>query len=73
MSAPNWRDKAACLGREDMFFPDASDTVAVAKAEAICTYCPVLENCREFARKNREEFGVWAGKLRVRNRDESDA
>jgi hypothetical protein len=60
----DWRERAACLGKGDAFFPDPSDTERVAKAEAICRYCPVIENCRALARANREESGVWAGKLR---------
>lgn len=64
----DWRDDASCVGRWDLFFPEPGDTVSVAKAEAMCAFCPVIEQCRTLARANREEAGVWAGKLRVRSR-----
>jgi hypothetical protein len=60
----DWRSRAACLGRGDAFFPDPSDAERVAKAEAICRYCPALIECRAYSRELRPEAGVWAGKLR---------
>lgn len=71
---PDWRDDASCNGRDpDMFFPDPSDHVRVAKAEAICGFCPVIDQCRALARANREEFGVWAGSLRYRTTNQNGA
>ena len=60
----DWRNRAACLGKGDAFFPDPSDTERVAKAEAICRYCPVIEDCRTVARAGREKYGVWAAVMR---------
>lgn len=40
-----WRDKAACVGLFDVFFPaEASDT-ADAEAQKICDTCPVADPC----------------------------
>ena len=30
-------------------------------AKAICSQCPVLERCAEFALTTREQYGVWGG------------
>jgi WhiB family redox-sensing transcriptional regulator len=41
------------------FFP--SDGVGVQVAAAICSDCPVKEQCLEHALRNRIDHGVWGG------------
>lgn len=41
------------------FFP--SDGVGVQIARAICSDCPVKEQCLEHALVNRIDHGVWGG------------
>jgi WhiB family transcriptional regulator, redox-sensing transcriptional regulator len=43
----------------DMFFP--SDGVGVDRARKICTGCPVVTDCLEYALEQRIEHGVWGG------------
>ena len=62
--AEDWRKRAACLGKEDQFFPDPSDRYAIRAAVAICAECPVKKQCQEFARTIRVRHGIWAGSLR---------
>ncbi len=62
---PEWWNEAACLGmKPENFFideldPDYGDKIAIAKR--ICASCTVREKCYEYAKSNKEEFGVWAG------------
>ena len=61
----NWRDQANCKGQLHLFFAKKAERPQArarreAKANALCSECPVAEPCREFARSNRE-YGFWAG------------
>lgn len=56
---------AACKGQTTLFFPlpgerpEARET-RESKARALCYSCPVLLECREYAREQRE-YGFWGG------------
>ena len=60
-----WSNRAACLTSEpEVFFPignggGALDEVSAAKA--ICAACAVLSECRDYALRTRQPFGVWGG------------
>lgn len=60
-----WANRAACLGAEpEVFFPVGSGGIAasdVVAAKAICSRCPVLHDCRDYALRSRQPFGVWGG------------
>jgi WhiB family redox-sensing transcriptional regulator len=61
----DWPELAACRGLLDLFFPPAGERepsrlVREAKARAICAECPVVAECRDYARHNRE-LGFWGG------------
>jgi WhiB family transcriptional regulator, redox-sensing transcriptional regulator len=60
-----WTSDAACTGRTNLFFAPAGErpearVVREGEARAICRSCPVLLECREWARENRE-YGFWGG------------
>jgi WhiB family redox-sensing transcriptional regulator len=61
----NWSDRAACLSAEpETFFPVGTGGVAlddVSVAKAICAGCAVLAECRDYALRSRQPFGVWGG------------
>jgi WhiB family transcriptional regulator, redox-sensing transcriptional regulator len=61
----DWRSRAACLSADpDLFFPISSSGPGrdqVAKAKAICTGCPVRQECLEYALATRQIHGVWGG------------
>lgn len=50
-----WRDQAACIGEEDLFYSAEDET------KGVCATCPVLDTCRKFAMESRELYGVWGG------------
>lgn len=62
-----WQDQAACKGLDtDLFFhPDgergASRRERAAAAKAVCLSCPVLKQCRSYALRAGEPYGVWGG------------
>lgn len=64
-SQQTWMESAACRSRTGLFFapraerPQARDR-REARAKALCQSCPVLQECRWYARLNRE-YGVWGG------------
>ncbi len=59
--APAWQEQAECVhyaGRVD-FFPARGESVRDAKA--VCTICPVRNECLEFAMRLKVVHGVWGG------------
>jgi WhiB family redox-sensing transcriptional regulator len=55
-----WRQDAACRGGDlDLFFPDAGEWSHAATA--ICRTCPVIDECRAYARAHPSLHGIWAG------------
>lgn len=60
-----WTVDAACSGETALFFappgerPEAR-AVREERARAICAQCPVLSECRQWAREHRE-YGFWGG------------
>jgi len=62
-----WQRLGACRGMDsaDFFHPDGernpSRARRTARAKEICRRCPVIMECREFALRTREPFGVWGG------------
>lgn len=62
---PAWTEQAACSGmtREQsdaMFFAPPGSHPPVA-AVALCSACPVQQNCLDFANDIGAEHGVWGG------------
>jgi WhiB family redox-sensing transcriptional regulator len=60
-----WTTHAVCSGQSDVFFAPAGERpetrlLREARARAICGECPVLVQCRDWARENRE-YGFWGG------------
>ena len=57
-----WRDRAICASDPD---PDAWFGTPTdprwAYAVAVCTTCPVQENCAEFAIETDQRHGIWSG------------
>ncbi|MEU5095499.1 WhiB family transcriptional regulator [Streptomyces sp. NPDC020996] len=61
----DWRDHAACRDQDpELFFPIGSSGPALLQtqqAKAVCTRCPVQEQCLEWALENGDTLGVWGG------------
>jgi len=62
-----WQRLGSCRGMDSatFFHPDGernpSRARRTARAKEVCSRCPVIEPCREFALRTREPFGVWGG------------
>ena len=57
--------EAACQGQTRLFFASAGErpearAVREAQARTVCAGCPVLLECRDWARGQRE-YGFWGG------------
>ena len=64
-SQQNWTAHAVCTGMTELFFPPAGEreparVVREAKARLVCASCPVIADCRDYARRNHE-YGYWGG------------
>ena len=57
-----WMELGACREAGVDFYSGIPHVVEQAKA--ICRTCPVIFKCRDYARRNGEEFGVWGGEER---------
>lgn len=61
----NWGQFANCKGKMKLFFAPKAERPQArqrreAKAQKLCSSCPVQERCKEFARENHE-YGFWGG------------
>ncbi len=60
-----WMSDAICQGHTSLFFPPPGERpeareVREGKARALCHSCPVMPDCRSWARDCRE-YGFWGG------------
>ena len=53
------RQDPACQG-DDRFLSDPSESLS-ADLASICSTCPVLAQCRDYARESRIQGGFWGG------------
>ena len=57
-----WMDEGACRDlKTDAFFGDTNSPKKSAVAKAVCSACPVRQQCLDYAIRNLEMFGVWGG------------
>ena len=61
----SWSGSAACKGLSSIFFPPPAERPQArerreAQARLVCLSCEVLDDCRDYARRNRE-YGFWGG------------
>ena len=58
-----WMKQAACKGLPtDMLFFERGDGVTqTKKAMEVCSTCPVIKTCGEFAIENHIHYGFWGG------------
>lgn len=61
----DWAGRAACRGMTHIFFSPAAERPQTRarreeRARAVCLGCPVMTECREFARTHHE-YGFWGG------------
>jgi WhiB family redox-sensing transcriptional regulator len=59
-----WQLQGSCRDHSvETFFPDSvrgqAWIEAVNLAKRICRSCPVIEDCRDFAVKTQERWGIW--------------
>jgi len=59
LSIIRWKDRAACNGKQELFFSDHKQTV-VQQAKLVCGECPVRAQCLAYALENTE-IGIWGG------------
>jgi len=57
---PRWHQHAACRGVDTAtFFPSRGEPTELARA--ICSACPVIADCRDWALAQRDDHGIAAG------------
>lgn len=59
----DWRDLSTCSTVDpETFFPTGpTKKVHLERAKRICSFCPVQQQCRDWAEETGEAFGVWGG------------
>jgi WhiB family redox-sensing transcriptional regulator len=60
-----WMELGSCKGQTQYFFAPHGEQAEAREARegvagAICQACVVVDTCREYARRNREQ-GYWGG------------
>ncbi len=62
-----WQLDAACAGLDTSLFYQADNERGASvrrremKAKAICSRCPVIDDCLKAALRSNEPYGVWGG------------
>lgn len=70
-----WQYQGACrnLDTEQFFHPEGERGGTRRRrddaAKAICTQCPVITQCREYALAVQEPYGVWGGLTQEERRE----
>jgi hypothetical protein len=60
-SLDDWQNRARCRQEAPgTMHPDHATEQDIAEAIAVCTGCPVVEQCRAAA-EDHDAYGVWAG------------
>ena len=57
-----WANEAPCKGMTDLFF--SIERPEIKQAIAICSTCPYVAPCKDYAKVNNIEHGVWGGESR---------
>lgn len=57
----NWREKAACKGKDTSEFYLEDGKRLTSKIKQMCYSCPVRIDCLHYAIKNAETYGIWGG------------
>ena len=56
-----WVEDGVCASVDtDIFFPESGGNES-KRAKAICSTCPVIDQCREYAMANPQVRGIWGG------------
>jgi WhiB family redox-sensing transcriptional regulator len=70
-----WQTRAQCRGQDaSVFFSPPhlekrdERELREAQAKAICSGCPVVMDCRDFALFTREPHGIWGGLNEIERR-----
>lgn len=64
----DWRGEASCAGMDqEIFFPERGHGLGKI-AKAVCSACPVREQCLGFALDTQQKFGVWGGRTEAERR-----
>lgn len=57
-----WREQAVCSQVDsDLWFPEKGEWGKSQQARDVCSRCPVINECLEFALTNGEVNGIWGG------------
>ena len=59
MANGDWRDEAACAGKDHLDWFDLD--CGLEEALKICAVCPVGDECLDYAVKHHLVEGVWGG------------
>jgi hypothetical protein len=49
-------------GDPDLFFPERGEVALAFQAQMICMSCPVLQQCKEYQARMKNQYGIWAAK-----------
>lgn len=60
MEYDHWREVGSCFGNEEVDFFSSTEAEA-EDAVAMCSTCPVIEDCLDFALETNQPDGIWGG------------
>lgn len=70
----NWRELADCQGMDpDLFFPignsgSVAALIQIDEAKAVCSSCPVVQQCLDWAVSVDPVDGIWGGTTEAERR-----
>lgn len=57
-------DYVPCMNYPDLFFQELKGSDAIHNqrlAKELCSGCPIIVQCLDYAMKQNEEYGIWGG------------
>ncbi len=67
-----WMLAAKCRGMDTaLWFPVRGESQKIAKA--ICSSCPVSQDCWDYSQRTDSQYGIWGGKIIKRGRNKIES
>lgn len=62
LDRPEFLGAGVCAQTDpELFFPEKGETSKARQAKRLCETCEVRDECREYAVRRGEPFGIWGG------------
>ena len=65
IESASWMQKGKCRGLQTDIFYSEQGRRSINTAKAICSECPIRQQCLDYAMRNQELYGIWGGHTEI--------